>query len=206
MSTYHQEAAMAHGAGSPLWRVALEDDATGEVLTAEVVAADQKQAVDKASDRLNTADLSIPARQLHLRYVRLAGTVQASMCHQFRSGAVTSSTVAVDRETGEFDEARAFADTQQYVADDCEMHVGEYLMLGVQRFEVEPIGDPAIAYFNEGTLAWSSVPRAGYAPVPVDLTVNQMPMRVVDMMTFCQAIAEGEGFVGDAGTGTRATL
>lgn len=116
------------------------------------------------------------------------GTVQASMCHQFRSGAVTSSTVTVDRETGEFDEARAFADTQQYVADDCEMPVGEYLTLGVQRFEVERVGDTAIAYFNEETLAWSSVPRAGYAPVPVDGSVNQMPMRVVDMTSFLQTL------------------
>lgn len=53
MGTFHEEAAMAHGAGNPAWRVTFSDGFTGEEVTVDVRAAAYQQAVNKATDRLN---------------------------------------------------------------------------------------------------------------------------------------------------------
>lgn len=62
MSTYHEEAAAAHGAMNPTWYVTFEDGSTGETVEVEVRAAERQEAINKATGRLNTADLSIDRR------------------------------------------------------------------------------------------------------------------------------------------------
>lgn len=59
MSTFYEEAAMAHGAGNPTWKVTFADGLTGCERHIEVRAAEHQQAVNKATDRLNR-DLSKP--------------------------------------------------------------------------------------------------------------------------------------------------
>lgn len=59
MSTFHEEAAMSFGAANPLWVVALIEKLTGDEIHLEVRAADQRQAINKATDRANR-DLSSP--------------------------------------------------------------------------------------------------------------------------------------------------
>ena len=71
MSTYHEEAAAAHGAMNPTWCVTFEDGLTGETVEIEVRAAERQEAINKASDRLNTADLSKPAPALYFKTAKL---------------------------------------------------------------------------------------------------------------------------------------
>lgn len=59
MSTYHEEAAMAHGAGNPMWNVTYLESFSGKEITVEVRASGQQEAVNKATQRLNM-DLSKP--------------------------------------------------------------------------------------------------------------------------------------------------
>lgn len=67
MSTYHEEAAAAHGAMNPAWCVTFEDGFTGETVKVEVRAAERQEAINKATGRLNTADLSKPAPPLYFK-------------------------------------------------------------------------------------------------------------------------------------------
>lgn len=71
MSTYHEEAAAAHGAMNPTWRVAFEDGFTGEVVEVVVRAAERQEAINKASYRLDTTDLSKPAPTLYFKTAQL---------------------------------------------------------------------------------------------------------------------------------------
>ena len=57
MSTFHEEAAMSFGAANPLWVVALIEKLTGDEIHLEVRAADQRQAINKATDRANLASM-----------------------------------------------------------------------------------------------------------------------------------------------------
>jgi hypothetical protein len=66
MSTYCEEAAMAHGAANPVWSVLFKDNWTGESVTINVYAFDLEPAINKATDRINHADLSKPAPVLNL--------------------------------------------------------------------------------------------------------------------------------------------
>lgn len=54
MSAYFEEAAMAHGAGNPMWRVTYLENVSGHEIAIEVRAAEYQQAINKAIDRLNT--------------------------------------------------------------------------------------------------------------------------------------------------------
>ena len=72
MSTYHEEAAAAHGAMNPTWRVTFEDGFTGETVEVEVRAAESQEAINKATGRLNTADLAKPAPTLYFKAAQLA--------------------------------------------------------------------------------------------------------------------------------------
>jgi hypothetical protein len=67
MSTFHNEAAMAHGAGNPNWVVEFTNAEGTDLIRIEVGATDRQQAINKASYRLNTADLSKPALALYFR-------------------------------------------------------------------------------------------------------------------------------------------
>ncbi len=80
MSTFHEEAAMAHGAGNPSWRVTFIENQTGNERDVEVGATDYQQAVNKATDRLN-ADFSKPG-----------GAYYFKRC--IRTSALTNSEVA----------------------------------------------------------------------------------------------------------------
>lgn len=60
MSTFHEEAAMAHGADNPRWLVTYYENLTGEERSFEVGATDYQQAINKGTDRLNL-DLTKPA-------------------------------------------------------------------------------------------------------------------------------------------------
>lgn len=71
MSTYYEEAAAAHGAMNPTWRVTFEDGFTGETVEIEVRANERQEAINKATDRFNTADLSKPAPTLCFKTVQL---------------------------------------------------------------------------------------------------------------------------------------
>lgn len=71
MSTYHEEAAAAHGAMNPTWRVTFEDGFTGETVEVEVRANERQEAINKATGRLNTADLSKPAPTLYFKAAQL---------------------------------------------------------------------------------------------------------------------------------------
>lgn len=71
MSTYHEEAAAAHGAMNPMWRVTFEDGVTGKLVEVDVRAAKRQEAINKASDRLSTADLSKPAPSLQFHSAQL---------------------------------------------------------------------------------------------------------------------------------------
>lgn len=70
MSTFHEEAATAHGAGNPEWVVEFANAEGTNPVRIEVGAADRQQAINKASHRLNTADLSKPAPALYFRSAR----------------------------------------------------------------------------------------------------------------------------------------
>lgn len=59
MSTFHEEAAMAHGAGNPMWTVTYLESFSGNEVAVEVPAAEYQEAVNKATDRLNM-DFSKP--------------------------------------------------------------------------------------------------------------------------------------------------
>ena len=67
MNTFHEEAAAAHGAMNPKWAVEFKDGFTDAVVRVEVSAVDRQQAINKASDRLNTVDLSKPAPTLYFK-------------------------------------------------------------------------------------------------------------------------------------------
>jgi hypothetical protein len=67
MSNFHDEAAMAHGAGNPKWIVENRDAEGGNPLRIEVGATNYKQAINLATQRLNTADVWKPARQLNFQ-------------------------------------------------------------------------------------------------------------------------------------------
>lgn len=77
MSTYHEEAAASNGAMNPMWNVKFKDGISGDVVQVEVTAADRQQAINKATYRLNTADLAKPAPTL---YFKSAGQL-ATMPH-----------------------------------------------------------------------------------------------------------------------------
>ncbi|MFL9989035.1 hypothetical protein [Paraburkholderia sediminicola] len=64
MCTFHEEAAMAHGAGNPNWTVTFKDNWTGETFAVDVRSFDRQRAINKASDRINVADFSKPAPSL----------------------------------------------------------------------------------------------------------------------------------------------
>ena len=53
MSTFHEEAAMAHGAENPMWTVTYLESFSGNEIAVEVRAAEYQQAINKATDRLN---------------------------------------------------------------------------------------------------------------------------------------------------------
>lgn len=53
MSTYHEEAGLAHGAANPVWKVTFVEGFSGELLMVEVHAAEYQQAINKATGRLN---------------------------------------------------------------------------------------------------------------------------------------------------------
>lgn len=53
MSTFHEEAAMAHGAGNPTWTVTYLESFSGNEVAVEVRAAEYQEAVNKATQRLN---------------------------------------------------------------------------------------------------------------------------------------------------------
>lgn len=74
MSTFHEEAAMAHGAANPNWTIAFKDNWSGETLSVDVKAADRQQAINKASERINVADLAKPAPSL-------SRTRQVALCN-----------------------------------------------------------------------------------------------------------------------------
>lgn len=74
MSTFHDEAAMAHGAGNPKWLVEYRDAEGGNPVQIEVGATDREQAINKASQRLNTTDVMKPARQLYFRSANRVGS------------------------------------------------------------------------------------------------------------------------------------
>lgn len=59
MSTYFEEAAMAHGADNPTWNVTFLENFSGKEITIKVSAAEYQQAVNKATQRLNI-DFSKP--------------------------------------------------------------------------------------------------------------------------------------------------
>lgn len=59
MSTFYEEAAMAHGAGNPTWNVTFHEGFSGKEVAVEVRAAEYQEAVNKATDRLNM-DFSKP--------------------------------------------------------------------------------------------------------------------------------------------------
>ncbi|MDQ1817791.1 hypothetical protein RBA41_31270 [Massilia sp. CCM 9210] len=67
MSIFHDEAAMAHGAGNPKWMVEYRDAEGGNSVQIEVGATDREQAINKATQRLNTADVRKPARALYFQ-------------------------------------------------------------------------------------------------------------------------------------------
>lgn len=74
MSTFHDDAALAHGAGAPKWTVEYRDAEGGNPVRIEVDAADREEAINKASQCLNTADVGKSARSLYFR----SATRQAS--------------------------------------------------------------------------------------------------------------------------------
>ena len=53
MSTFHEEAAMAHGAENPMWTVTYLESFSGNEIAVEVRAAEYQQAINRATDRLN---------------------------------------------------------------------------------------------------------------------------------------------------------
>lgn len=59
MSTFHEEAAMAHGAGNPMWMVTYGESFSGNEVAVEVRAAEYQEAVNKATQRLSM-DFSKP--------------------------------------------------------------------------------------------------------------------------------------------------
>lgn len=63
MSTFHEEAAMAHGAGNPTWTVTYF---SGNEVAVEVRAAEYQEAVNKATQRLNM-DFSKPEGSYYFR-------------------------------------------------------------------------------------------------------------------------------------------
>ncbi len=67
MSTFHEEAAMAHGAANPKWVVEFTNAEGTDPVRIEVGATDRQQAINKASYRLNTADLTKPVPALYFR-------------------------------------------------------------------------------------------------------------------------------------------
>ena len=59
MGTFHEEAAMAHGVGNPMWNVTYLESVSGKEITVEVRASERQEAVNKATQRLDM-DLSKP--------------------------------------------------------------------------------------------------------------------------------------------------
>ena len=53
MSTFYDEAAMAHGADNPRWTVTFVENISGEERQEDVGATDYQQAINKATQRLN---------------------------------------------------------------------------------------------------------------------------------------------------------
>ena len=80
MSTFHEEAAMSHGAENPTWEVVFVENLTSCERHVEVGATDYQQAINKAAQRLNM-DLSKPE-----------GTYYFTRCT--RTSAPTTSEVA----------------------------------------------------------------------------------------------------------------
>lgn len=66
MSTYYEEAAMAHGAGNPTWSATYFESFSGKEIKVEVRASDREEAVNKATQRLNV-DFSKPEGSYFLK-------------------------------------------------------------------------------------------------------------------------------------------
>lgn len=66
MSTYYEEAAMAHGAGNPMWKVTYLENFSGKEITVEVRASERQEAVNKATQRLDM-DISKPEGSYFLK-------------------------------------------------------------------------------------------------------------------------------------------
>lgn len=72
MSTFYEEAAMAHGAGNPKWAVTFIENISGEERTEQVRASTYQQAINKGTDCL-TRDFSKPLGAYYFkRCVRVA--------------------------------------------------------------------------------------------------------------------------------------
>lgn len=70
MSTYHEEAAMAHGTGNPMWNVTYLESFFGKEITVEVRASGRQEAVNKATQRLDM-DFSKPEGSYFLKRCEL---------------------------------------------------------------------------------------------------------------------------------------
>lgn len=66
MSTFYDEAAMAHGAGNPRWSVTFVENISGEERQVDVGPTDYQQAINKATQRLNL-DFTKPEGAYHFK-------------------------------------------------------------------------------------------------------------------------------------------
>lgn len=67
MTTFHEEAAQAHGAADQRWSVAFYNTLSGEERTCQLGATSYQQAINKGSDRLTMATLGDPQGSWYFR-------------------------------------------------------------------------------------------------------------------------------------------
>lgn len=115
-----------------------------------------------------------------------------TFCYVLPHGEEYETSVWIDLETGEFNEARALLNLTEDIPADSATPVSKHLRVGDHKLAVEQMSGSDIVYVDPATMRWSSTPREDCIRQTTESLAGLKPMRVSDVTGFLHAVAENE--------------